>query len=150
MKKEILRALLAVFCVLALLAGCADPVAPTNSTADVAIGSLAASGAAAVTVSAGVSATVGGIVLTGEAPHGVSVNGALSFASGAKIVLPASWKSGRCPPFVVMSVTSGTLPLDLAIELDNGATVDSRCLKFSTGGKSLNVDFQTGLCIIIM
>lgn len=33
MKKEILRALLAVFCVLALLAGCADPVAPTNSTA---------------------------------------------------------------------------------------------------------------------
>jgi len=123
-------------------------VAPTNSTANVAIGSLVASGAAAMTVSAGVSATVGGVVLTGETPHGISASGALSFASGAKIVLPASWKSGKLPPFTVVSVTSGTLPPDLAVELDNGAAVDSLCLKLSADGKSLNVDFQTGLCII--
>ena len=34
MKKEIFRSLLAIFCVLALLAGCADPAIPTDSTAE--------------------------------------------------------------------------------------------------------------------
>ena len=34
MKKEMIRSLLAILCVLALLAGCADPVVPTDSTAE--------------------------------------------------------------------------------------------------------------------
>ena len=129
-------------------AGSSLTFAPANSAANVAIGGLTASGAATVTVSDGVSATVGGIVLTGETPHGISLAGALSFASGAKILLPAVWKSGRRPPFVVVGVTSGTLPQDLVIELDNGAVVDARCLKLSADGKSLTADFHRGLRIV--
>ena len=129
-------------------AGSSLTIAPTNSTANVAIGNLVTSGLATMTVSAGASATVGGIVLTGETPHGVSVNGGLSFASGAKIVLPAVWKSAASP-FALVNVTSGTLPSGIDVELDNGRAVDSRCLYLSSNGRSLNVNFRTGFRLII-
>ena len=94
-------------------------------------------------------AALSGVIrLTGETPHGLAVNGELSFASGSKIILPAAWKSAE-QPFSVVSVTEGTLSQTPSVELDNGTAVKARCLYLSDDGKTLNVDFRTGFMLIV-
>ena len=87
-------------------------------------------------------ATLCGVIrLTGETPHGLAVNGELSFASGSKIILPAAWKSAE-QPFSVVSVTEGTLSQIPAVELDDGRAVSAACLSLSDDGRTLNANLQ--------